>query len=1084
MWKFCCIVVALGVSVGAEARAELQLQAANIPADGLVMMRLELTGLLDVAGGMPACDAFDSRDGSPVPAQFVPNPNTPMAGILLLQLPSAEPRLLRVVPRCEKQAVTWRNSTVVNAAFTMRFAAERMAGLPSGIHFASGKRFENYAWNDRLYHRERGMFWLRYDREARAEIVSGGPVASVVRVAARYCAPDGTPCPSGAAAVYDWYVFRDKPLAYVNAFVTQQAPVPWDELHFLELNYPDDSFSRWAGGGPVGEGTFSGTNQGGELAPWAALIEGKDAIGMMGGNFRYYDGRGGYGTYLHSTWLSHWDGLETRLNTWLWIGTAEVPADAVKAATPARLQTVRVNVSDSGIETRMQACSNLDWVARARRFESQMRWADAAAALQGHLPEGWFPLMSGNFAMDIEASGGGIRIAGLSDRHTEREWLGGDLPLFRIELRDPSGEVATISADTGWNQAAIHGLEGGVDGAELTWSDPVDARLAGVHARAVVKADPDRRAWIWSLEAASGNDAWALASVLFPQLSVRDMGATTTAFFPQGPGALNPDPFGHPMTFHDKYPSGWCSMQFSAVYGDGGGLYCGMHDPFGSYKQIVVESFPDTRSIHLGFEHVVPDLGKPHNTFALSGEAVWQLFDGDWFDASMIYREWARGHAKWWPALAADGRADTPLWMRELCAWAQVGGGPADCVEKVKTFQRFLDVPIGFHWYCWHQNPFDNDYPHYFPAKDGVAEAVKSLQESNVYVMPYINGRLWDTRDKGGADFEFTTVALPAVTKDEKGKPYTETYGSKEADGSPVMLGVMCPSTPLWQATVKDTVLRLQNEVGTMGVYIDQIAAAAPVTCMDASHGHPLGGGHWWNEGYWKLLDGLRAEMAKDRMITTECNAEPFIRHLDGYLTWHWQYNHSVPAFPAIYGGTVQMFGRSYGAGSTKDLALRMKAAQQLTFGEQIGWADPSLVLESPSAGFFRKAVQLRWRYRSFFYAGEMARPPRLGGDIPAVRGDWQWSGECWVETPAILAGAWRLPSENRLVMFFANVSEQPVSASFTFDASTYGFDEKPVHVSVARERDGVAESFGLANHEQRNIAIEPASITAWEITP
>ena len=61
--------------------------------------------------------------------------------------------------------------------------------------------------------------------------------------------------------------------------------------------------------------------------------------------------------------------------------------------------------------------------------------------------------------------------------------------------------------------------------------------------------------------------------------------------------------------------------------------------------------------------------------------------------------------------------------------------------------------------------------------------------------MPYINGRLWDTRDKGTEDFEFTQRALPAATKDENGEPYMEAYGSKESDGSPVRLAVMCPDS-------------------------------------------------------------------------------------------------------------------------------------------------------------------------------------------------------------------------------------------------------------------------------------------------
>ena len=121
---------------------------------------------------------------------------------------------------------------------------------------------------------------------------------------------------------------------------------------------------------------------------------------------------------------------------------------------------------------------------------------------------------------------------------------------------------------------------------------------------------------------------------------------------------------------------------------------------------------------------------------------------------------------------------------------------------------------------------------------------------------------------------------MPAATKDEKGKPYIESYGSKEKDGSPVRLGVMCPTTELWQTRVRETVLRLLNECGVKGVYIDQIARGQPDLCFDASHGHPLGGGHWWTEGYWNLLEPIRRAKPADCMLTTECNAEPYITGL------------------------------------------------------------------------------------------------------------------------------------------------------------------------------------------------------------
>jgi hypothetical protein len=105
--------------------------------------------------------------------------------------------------------------------------------------------------------------------------------------------------------------------------------------------------------------------------------------------------------------------------------------------------------------------------------------------------------------------------------------------------------------------------------------------------------------------------------------------------------------------------------------------------------------------------------------------------------------------------------------MRRLNAWVQGGGAPSECVAAIRQFQSFLGEgtePVGFHWYSWHQIPFDNDYPHYFPAKPNFAEGVAELRRSKVQVMPYINGRLWDTHDRGAQDGDFTRVALPAAS--------------------------------------------------------------------------------------------------------------------------------------------------------------------------------------------------------------------------------------------------------------------------------------------------------------------------------
>jgi len=572
--------------------------------------------------------------------------------------------------------------------------------------------------------------------------------------------------------------------------------------------------------------------------------------------------------------------------------------------------------------------------------------------------------------MILETTPQGLRVLSLRDAATSQELLAANpLPLFSATVRDTqTKESVTLAADSGWRQVDVS--EDGTAGVyKLAFAAPADERLKGIRVEITLAASKAESAFAWDLRVINDNPTWGAWQIVFPAVSVRDLGPDGKVFLPIVAGVEQSGLWSKAYKRGGTYPSGWTSMQFMAAYNPTArtGLYVGMHDPFGSTKEIFGESRPDQHAVILRFEHPVADMGRAGAGFDLPGEARWQLLRGDWFDAAQIYRAWASRKARWWPTLGPGGREDTPLWMRELPAWVMTGGAPSDCVPRVAAFAKAVGTPTGFHWYNWHQIPFDNDYPHYFPTKEGFREGVAQLKAAGVYPMPYINGRLWDTHDQGAQDWQFTRTARAAATKNEQGEPYIETYQSKETDGNSVKLAVMCPATSLWQNRVRDIVLRLFNEYGVSGVYIDQIAAAAPRLCFDASHGHALGGGHWWMEGYWAMLDAIRAAKPADRMLTTECNAEPYIKWLDGYLTWHWQEPNTVPAFPAVYGGTIQMFGRAYRGGPTQDLAHRMKAGQQLVFGEQIGWFGPEIIDRPDSGKFLRDCIQLRWRLKEYF---------------------------------------------------------------------------------------------------------------------
>ncbi len=688
-------------------------------------------------------------------------------------------------------------------------------------------------------------------------------------------------------------------------------------------------------------------------------------------------------------------------------------------------------------------------------------------------------LTAGELRVVFEQTLDGIRLQSLSDTTTDCEFLSvRPLPLFALKLRHcETKEEIQLDADSGWGQVAI---ESNVNGADLGWQQ---ATVAGLQVVVRIATECEASALRWSLRVENQNPEWSVWRVAFPQIAIAELDPDAKVFFPRAPGEVQKGLWQREFRHQGLYPEPWTTMQFMAAYDEQRktGLYVAMHDPNASAKDISVASRPEERTVTFTFDHPAEDMGIAGNDVALSGEAVWQLLRGDWFDAAMIYRSWLRREARWYPALGDEGRGDTPQWMRELPVWTQAWGDRAKVVSQVKAFAEYMDVPVGFHWYGWHQIPFDNDYPHYFPVTEGFSEGVQELRQAGIYVMPYINGRLWDMRDRGVEDFEFTRVALPAATKDDAGQPYEEKYGSKEADGSPVRFAVMCPATELWQDRIHSICLRLFDEYHVDGVYIDQISAMSPKLCFDRTHGHPLGGGHWWVEGYWEMLRSIRDRMPEGCMLTSECNSEPFARWFDGYLTWTWQHDGQVPAFMAVYGGAIQMFGRAYRGGEANALALRMKAGQQLVFGEQIGWIGPDIVNEEESAAFLRQMVRLRWRLRRYFSTGEMCRPPRLEGDMPTVRADWEWRENWWVTTDAVMTGAWRLPTENRLVLMFVNVSDSPVSAQFHFDGRQFGVEGEQVRVTVIDQEDTL-DTFVAPYAFHRELRLPPCTAYAWEV--
>jgi len=163
------------------------------------------------------------------------------------------------------------------------------------------------------------------------------------------------------------------------------------------------------------------------------------------------------------------------------------------------------------------------------------------------------------------------------------------------------------------------------------------------------------------------------------------------------------------------------------------------------------------------------------------------------------------------------------------------------------------------------------------------------------------------------------------------------------------------------------------------------------------------------------MLERARKTLPKDRMLTTEECADPWIDLLDAFLLVNTPPNRGevIPLFPAVYGGRTITFGFQYFTGDDLDRSLpfRAKMARAFAWGAQLGWIgaqilDPKYAHE---AEYLRNLAQCRHRAHEFLAYGEMIEPPAVRGVRRiAISGSGTFGGDYHFTLPSVLCSAWR----------------------------------------------------------------------------
>ena len=467
-----------------------------------------------------------------------------------------------------------------------------------------------------------------------------------------------------------------------------------------------------------------------------------------------------------------------------------------------------------------------------------------------------------------------------------------------------------------------------------------------------------------------------------------------------------------------------------AFFTKGAGLYVGIHDSEARIK-----------SMHFGKEHdfkvraPVENAGRAGLAAgSVRFETTIAAIGNDWWEAARRYRTWALT-TKWASKGRILDRSDYPRRMAEIPLWFNIHGGP-DYVSNVlvRAKKVFPDTPSGVHWHAWQHSLHDVNYPEYFPEQPGTRDCLEYVRSLGQEAMPYAQGRMWST------NLLSFTLARPYAITCADGQPVYERYGKLTCHQSP-----MCPHTALWDEVLNDFSGRILNEVGASSLFLDQIGAVRGKPCHNPSHGHPLGGGTWYFDGYQRLLAKTHAAYsAKGAFLTTEGSGEEWMNVIDGYLTVTPRKPDDVPFLHAVYSGYTTYFCSP--ENHNDDLAsFRALQTRELLWGQSLGWFHPDIMDQADKCALLNRLVAFRQANLDCLAYGEMLDEVRFRDAVPRIKVTWlgRKAFFLWAvkdaplspttegEMPGVLGYVWRSGVTGRRAAILANVGADDFRARF-----------------------------------------------------
>ena len=412
--------------------------------------------------------------------------------------------------------------------------------------------------------------------------------------------------------------------------------------------------------------------------------------------------------------------------------------------------------------------------------------------------------------------------------------------LWKAEIRRPGTNMPLSAMDASSFSFQTHPGKK----AELRWTDFRD--FPQLRVTAEVRLDRDASEWRIRMEGLEGDIPLKIEYPLIG--SVAEQPGESLAL-PVWTGQLAHNPRKSlPGNRTFPYP-GTLSMQCAALcVSNGAGIYTACDDTQNFGK---VLSFNANRQSQLVFSwsHYPEATSIRNGRWSLPYSVIVSPHTGDWFSAAERYRSWATNQP--WAKQSRLATQQVPEWALNTGIWVWNRGRSPDVLTPAMALKNRSGMPVSVFWHWWHGCSYDAGFPEYLPPREGAEPfktALAKAHKQDVRALVYMNQRLWGMETSSWTNRGAERFAVKVPDGTIRPEIYNTFTQSKCAS--------MCMGTEFWRGVYADLAERAIRALGVNGIYMDQ--ACTSLACYDPAHGHPVGGGKYWIEGFQTLSKDIR----------------------------------------------------------------------------------------------------------------------------------------------------------------------------------------------------------------------------------